>query len=119
MASGGQRDIEDANYPAKDVEYASVNLNATGTTALYNPTEDAVAHGVHLQNGGSTAVVQLEVTDGTDTAVLTPGQAAGDGIAWEPGEYGLDAGDTLQVNVTTAEGAAQTNTAAVSHGEKT
>lgn len=119
MASGGMRDVEDANYPTKSVSYTSVDLNSSGTTDIYDPTDDAVAHGVHLENGGSTAVVQLEVTDGTNTAVLTPGQTAGDGIAWEPGVYGLEAGEKLQVNVTTVEGSAQSNTAAASVGEQT
>lgn len=119
MASGGQRDIEDANYPTKSVAYSSVDLNTVATTDVYDPTEDAEVHAVHLANSGSTAVVQLEVTDGTDTAVLTQGQAAGDGIAWEPGTYGLEAGEKLQANVTTAEGSSLTGTAAASVGEQT
>lgn len=117
MATGPQKDIEDANYPAKTVGYTSIDLNSTGTTAIYNPTDEAVVHGVYLQNGGGTAVVQLEVTDGTDTAVLTPGQTGGEGIDYT-GPLGLDSDETLQTNVTTAEGAAQSNTAAVSRGEK-
>jgi hypothetical protein len=117
MATGPQKDIVDASYPTKAVGYTSVDLNTDATTDLYDPSDEAVVHGVYLQHGGSTAVVQLEITDGTDTAVLTPGQAAGDGIAFT-GPIGLDSGEKIQANVTTKEGSAQSNTAAVSKGEK-
>lgn len=92
--------------------YTTVDLNTNATTDLYDPSTDAEISGVFLQNGGSTAVVQLEVTDGTDTAVVTPGQAGGDGI--DMGDtISLGASDKLQANVTTVEGAAQSNTAVV------
>lgn len=95
------------------VDYTSIDLNATGTTEVHNPTTDSHVVGVWLENSGSTAVVQLEVTDGTSTAVLTPAQTAGDGIDFSA-DIALDADDTLQINVTTAEGSALTGTAAAS-----
>lgn len=95
-------------------QYTSVDLNSNATTDLLDIGVRTEVTGVYLQNGGTSAVVQLEVTDGTDTAVLTPGQAAGNGI-----DYGdtvqLDSADKLQANVTTVEGAAQSNTAVVTH----
>lgn len=100
-----------------DVEFTSVDLNTGGTTTLFDGTGAADVHAVHLANGGSTAVVQLEVTDGTDTAVLTPGQAGGDSIAYE-NTVEIPPGKTLQANVTTVEGAAQSNTAAVFRAEQ-
>lgn len=100
-----------------DVEYTDVDLNASGTTTVYDGNTQTVIYGVFLKNGGSTAVVQLEVTDGTDTAVLTPGQTAGDGISFT-GPIALNRNEALQANVTTVEGSAQTNTAAVSRDEQ-
>ena len=97
------------------VDYTDIDLNSTGTTDIYDPGEDATVYGVFLENGGSTAEVNLEATDGTDTAVLAqPG--AGNDV-----EFGdtvvLGGGDKLQINVTTAEGSAQTNTAVVLRSE--
>lgn len=94
-----------------------VDLNSTGTTDVYDAGQQAIVYGAYLPNGGTSAIVQLEITDGTDTAVLTPGQAAGDGIAYT-GPIVLNKGWKLQVNVTTVEGAAQTNDAVVSHSEQ-
>lgn len=93
------------------VTYTSVDLNATGTTTVFDPSHnESTVEQVALENTGSTAVVQLEVTDGTNTVVLTPGQAAGDGVSYT-GPLPLDGPQTLRVNVTTAEGAALSGTA--------
>lgn len=99
-----------------DTVFTAVDLNSGGTTTVADPSNDARVPSVHLTNGGSTAVVVLEVTDGTDTVVLTPGQTAGDNIAYQT-DVMLDENESLQVNVTTPEGAAQTNTAAVGVAE--
>lgn len=104
-------------------EYTDIDLNSTGTTDLYTiPSDDvtdgAVIEGVYLKNGGGAAVVQLEVTDGSSTAVLTPGQSGGDSITFTGGIL-LGGSDKLQANVTTAEGSSQTNTAAVGRGNRT
>ena len=94
-----------------NTEYTTVDLNATGTTSIYAPSSDATVYGVYLENGGSTAELQLEATDGSDTVILSnPG--AGEGLSFSD-MHALGGDQTLQVNVTVAEGAAQTNTAAV------
>jgi hypothetical protein len=95
--------------------YTDVDLNSTATTTIADPEGDAEVPSVHLNNGGGTAELRLEVTDGTDTAVLSdPG--AGGSIHFTAGvRLGLD--DSLQVVVETAEGAALTETAAVGVGE--
>lgn len=97
-----------------DVQYTTVDLNSTGTTTVYDPDHDATVQGVYMDHGGGTAEVQLEVTDGTDTAVVrTPGA----GTALEFGDdLALDGGQSLQINVTTAEGSALSETAGVSVG---
>lgn len=95
---------------AYDTVFTTVNLNATGTTTVANPSGDARVPAVYLANGGGTADVQLEVTDGTSTVVVDD-PAAGSGIVHET-DVLLDEDESLQVNVTTAEGAALTETAA-------
>lgn len=94
-----------------------VDLNADATTDVYDPSQQAIVYGVYLPNGGSSAIVQLELTDGTDTGVVTPGQGAGDAVDYT-GPIVLNKGWKLQVNVTTVEGGAQTNDAVVSHSEQ-
>lgn len=99
-----------------DAQYTTIDLNDTGTTStVYDGDDDTLIYGVFMQNGGSTAVAQLEVTDGTDTSVLTPGQTAGDGIDFGS-TIALSKNDDLQINVTTAEGSAQTNECVVLRG---
>ena len=96
------------------VTYTSVDLNATGTTTVYTPSTDANVS-VFMENGGSTAEVNLEVTDGTDTAVLAQPGAGG---SVEFGDVvALDGDQSLQINVTTAEGSALTGTVAVHAGD--
>lgn len=96
--------------------YAAVDLNTAATTTLYAPTGDATVSGVHMAHGGSTADVRLEVTDGVSTAVLAD-PAAGAALHFD-GDVRLAGGtDSLQIVVETAEGAALTETAAVSRGE--
>lgn len=95
--------------------YAEIDLNATGTTELFSPETDAFIYGVYLTNGGSTAEVDLEITDGTDTVTLES-NAAGGNVSYE-NEIVLGRSDSLQVNVRVAEGAAQTNTAVVLKAE--
>lgn len=97
-------------------EYTPIDLNATGATPIYDASHDATVYGVHLTNSGGTAVVQLEVTDGTDTVVLTPDQAAGDDVVYDR-PIPLDAANDLQINVTTAEGSALEETAVVLPGD--
>lgn len=89
--------------------YTSIDQNATGSTTIYDPNGDGEITGVFLENSGSTAELALEVTDGTDTARLTePG--AGNPIEFgETIRLGID--DSLEVNVLTAEGVAQSETA--------
>lgn len=98
-----------------NVEYTSIDQNATGTTTVYDPANDAEVGAVHLDNPGSSAELRLEVTDGTNTAVLDD-PAAGEAIHFTDDMY-LDAGDSLQVVVETAEGSSQSATCAVSRGE--
>lgn len=92
-------------------QYATVDLNAAGTTTIHGSDNDAQVTGVYMANGGGTAAAQLEATNGTDTAVLAqPG--AGGNIAF--GELVFVGNtDELQINVTTAEGAALTGTVVV------
>lgn len=100
----------------RDTNYTSIDLNATGTTTILNPSREATVYSVHMENGGSTAEVNVEVTDGTDTAVVAqPG--AGANVEFT-GPVVIPSGETLQVNVTTAEGAAQSNTCLVTRGEQ-
>lgn len=95
--------------PANAV-FTSIDLNSTGTTTIWDPVSGK-AVGVYMNNGGATAEVQLEVTDGTNTAVL---DVPGAGTNLEFGnEASLASSDSLQINVTVAEGSAQTNTAVV------
>ena len=96
---------------AYDTVLTAVDLNASGTTSIADPSNDARVSAVYLANGGSTADVQLEVTDGTDTVVIDD-PAAGNGIEHET-DVMLDENESLQVNVTTAEGSALSDTAAV------
>jgi len=99
------------------IEFSDIDLNANATTTVYDGDTRAIVYGVYLRNGGSTAVARLEVTDDTDTATLTPGQGGGDSIEFT-GPIVLNRSEQLQVNVTTVEGSAQTNTAAVSRDEQ-
>lgn len=94
-------------------DYTTVDLNATGTTALLDRDTAADVWGVYLRNGGSTAEVSLEITDGSNTATLADNRgSAGANIEFD-GPLELAASETLQANVTTAEGSAQSNTAVV------
>lgn len=94
------------------VVYTQIDLNATGTTTIYDPEHDATVQGVHLENAGSSADVHLEVTDGTTTVDLTTAQTAGDAIRYvDPTP--LDSDNLLQVNVLSAEGSSLTSDAAV------
>ena len=99
------------------IEFTDIDLNADAATTVYDGDTQAIVYGVYLRNGGSTAVARLEVTDGTDTATLTPEQGGGDSIEFT-GPVVLNRSEQLQVNVTTVEGAAQTNTAAASRDEQ-
>lgn len=99
-------------------DYTTVDLNATGTTAVYSSDSAAMVYGVYLRNGGGTAVVSLEVTDGTDTATLADNRGSGGANIAFGEELELAASETLQVNVTTAEGVAQSNTAVVFRSEE-
>jgi len=107
--------MADLNNDNQSAEYTSIDLNSTGATTVYDPSDDSEVSGVYLNNGGSTAEVQLEATDGSDTSILAvPG--AGNSLEFS-GTALLDSGDSLQINVTTAEGAALTGTAVVFRAE--
>lgn len=94
-------------------DYTTVDLNATGTTTLFDADSAADVWGVYLRNGGGTAEVSLEVTDGSNTARVVDNEgSAGAGIEFT-GPLQLAAAEDLQANVTTAEGTAQTNDAVV------
>jgi len=95
--------------------YTDVDLNSTGTTTLLSPSTDVQISGVYLLNGGTSAEVDLEITDGTDTATLSEGSGGGNVTFGDTTILG--AGDSLQITVQTAEGAAQTNTAVVIYAE--
>jgi hypothetical protein len=95
---------------AYDTVFTDVDLNADAVTTVADPDTDARVPAVYLANGGSTAEIQLEVTDGTDTVVVDD-PAAGDPITHET-DVLLDEGESLQVNVTTVEGSALSETAA-------
>lgn len=98
------------------VEYTDVDLNSTGTTTLYDPNSDVRVFSVTMENGGSTVEYNLELTDGTNTAVLigvpNSRRNAGDAIAWGD-TIVLSGDDSIQLNVTTVEGSALTETVSV------
>lgn len=94
---------------AYDTVFTDVDLNTDATTTLADPDSDARVPAVYVPNSGSTADIQLEVTDGTDTVVVD-NPAAGDPIEHEV-DVLLDEGESVQVNVTTVEGSAVTSTA--------
>lgn len=98
-----------------NANFTSIDLNDTSTTSTIFDPINGRATGVYMENGGTTAEVQLEVTDGSNTAVLAvPG--AGNNLEFS-GEIHLDKSDSLQINVTTAEGSSQSNTAVVFTGD--
>lgn len=99
--------------PRNAVEYTDVDLNTDATTEIFSPShnEQAVER-VEMPNGGSTAEVALEVTDGTTTYTLASSGSGGDAVSFA-GTLPLTDGETLQINVTTVEGSAQTDTAGV------
>jgi hypothetical protein len=101
-------DLTDVSGSAK---YTSVDLNTVATTDLYSPSNDGMVYGVYLLNGGSSAEVDLVVTDGSSTATLQE-NGAGANMAFGDTLL-LGSGDTLQADVVTKEGSAQTNTAVV------
>lgn len=100
-----------------DVDYTDVDLNDASAHTVYNPSGPAIVYGVWLANGGGTADVQLQVTDGSDTVNLTATQGAGNDLRFT-NTIALSSDDSLQINVDTAEGSAQTDTAAVSRVER-
>lgn len=110
--------VQEVKSENRDVEFTDVDLNDNATTEVYNPGKEAHVYFVKMENTGSTAQAQLELTDGSSTAVLTTTQSAGDDIAWTVG-MALGPDDKLQVNVTTVEGSALAGTVAVSRGEQT
>lgn len=97
--------------------YTSIDLNTNATTDIVDTSRQTKVYSVHMLNGGSSAVAQLEVTDGSSTGVLTQGQSAGDTISFT-GPIVVPSGETVQINVTTVEGAAQSNTCLVTRGNQ-
>lgn len=95
--------------------YTSVDLNTAATTTIYSPSNGAQLGSVYLDNGGGTADLRLEVTDGTSTAVLAD-PSGGAAIEFTDSMY-LGSSDSVQVVVETAEGSALTETAFVSFAE--
>lgn len=114
----GAAQINPAEQEQHAYEYTSINLNPASTptaTTVYNPADLATVYAVDLANGGSSAEVRLQVTDGTNTAVIAePAAGAALHVA---ADRVLSAGDELQVVVETAEGSSLTETAGVSRGE--
>ena len=98
------------------VSYTDIDENATGATTVLDPTADTVVTGVYADNGGSSAIMLLEVTDGTNTATITPDQSGGDGVAFHD-RLELPNSQSLAINVTTAEGSGLSETAAVIHSD--
>lgn len=95
---------------SNDVVYTTVDLNATGTTTVYDPDTDATVERIQVPNGGSTAEFDVEVTNGSDTVVL---ESSGGGNAITIADpLPLNGAQSVQVNVTAAEGGALTETAA-------
>lgn len=86
--------------------YTTVDLNSTGTTTIYDGDVGATIQGVYMKNDGGNAIAQLEVTDGTDTGVIRE-LAVGGNLEYD-GDIDLPPTDDLQINVTTAEGSAET-----------
>lgn len=107
--------VDPARKATHDTVYTSIDLNTAATTTVYDPTTEAEVDGIHLNHGGSTAELRLEVTDGTNTAVIQDA-AAGDPIHY-PEPLHLNSDDSLQVVVEVVEGASLTETAAVSRSE--
>lgn len=93
------------------VVYTDVDLNTDATTTVYDPSHDATVGRVEVPNGGSTAEFDVEVTDGTDTVVLASSGAGNAVTLADP--LPLDGANSLQVDVTTVEGSALTETVAV------
>lgn len=90
--------------------FTSIDLNTADATTIYNPIRGTVS-GVYMKNGGSTAEVELQVTDGSNTATLAvPG--AGNNLEFS-GDIFVDKGVSVQIDVTTKEGSSQNNTAVV------
>lgn len=118
VEDAGGTNIDPRQQGTYTVEYTDMDLNSTGTTTIYAPTNDAVVSGVHMANGGGTNEVRLEVTDGTNTATLAGAAiSAGDPIHFEDEVHLAGGVDELQITVSTTEGSALTETAAVPRSE--
>lgn len=96
--------------------FTDVDLNTDATTDVLNNSRQTKVYRVELPNGGSTADIQLEITDGSNTHILD-NPSAGNAISFTD-TIVIDADETLQVNVTTVEGSAQTDTCYVSRGNQ-
>lgn len=96
---------------SSDAKFTDIDLNTSGATTIYDQSHGNTISGVYMKNGGSTAEVELQVTDGSNTATLAvPG--AGTNLSFE-GVIECASADSLQIDVTTKEGSSQTNTAVV------
>lgn len=97
--------------------FTDIDLNDTSTTStIYNPSVPTTVYGVFLEQGGGTSEIQLELTDGSDTVVLDE-KGAGENLSFQ-NMLVLSKAESLQIDVTTAEGSAQSDTAGVCHAER-
>jgi hypothetical protein len=82
-------------------DYVTVNVNTTGTTDLLDPSNTRRIHGVFGAAATASSTIDLELTDGTNTATLD-GNADGDDVVF--GEtFNMRSTDKLQANVTSAD----------------
>lgn len=94
-------------------EYTSIDLNTNQTQDVLAKSEPVRVYYVKLTNNGTTAVVDLEVTDGSTTVKVVDNSSGGNNIE-KTTEFVLDSGEKLQTNVTTKEGSSQTDDLVVS-----
>lgn len=113
MASGTP--VTPENSPA--ITYSDVDMNDASAQDIYDPSAPATVYGVWLENSGSTADVELQVTDGSSTVDLTNLQGGGSDLRFTD-TVTLSKGDKLRINVDTAEGSSQTDTAAIARVER-
>lgn len=93
------------------VKPTTVDFNTDATTPIYEPTTSATVRRVEVPNSGSTAEFDIEATDGSNTVVLASSGAGGSVSITNP--IPLDGSWSLQLDVTTVEGGALSETAFV------
>lgn len=104
-------DQQHQSSPSRAI-YQTIDLNTVQVNDVYTPPNDAEVSGVFLDNTGSSALPELWVSDGTDRARLTPQQTGGDSILFGD-NFSIDQDQTVQIEVTDAEGSSLTGTAVI------